>query len=68
MKVYIIAEDKTGKIYTFLVGAKSLRHGTNKAYRYLTREIDVMPKRIRATDCADLEDFKGKDYPRVTGA
>jgi len=46
MKFFIVAKSNTGRKFAFVVNAVSANHANNKAFKYLSKILDVMPKQI----------------------
>ena len=53
MKFFIVAKSNTGRKFTFIVNAISVNHANNKAFKYLTKILDVMPKQIISATSAN---------------
>ena len=53
MKFFIVAKANTGRKFTFTVNAVSANHANNKAFKHLTKTLDVMPKQIIAAKSAN---------------
>jgi len=53
MKFFIVAKSNTGRKFTFVVNAVSANHANNKAFKYLSKILDVMPKQIIAAISAN---------------
>ena len=53
MKFFIVARSKTDRKFTFAVNAISVNHANNKAFKHLTKTLDVMPKQIIAAKNAN---------------
>jgi len=46
MKFFIVAKSNTGRKFTFAVNAVGANHANSKAFKYLSKILDVMPKQI----------------------
>jgi hypothetical protein len=69
MKFFIVAESKDLQTFSFSVNAMGASHASNKAYKYLTRALDVMPKQIttiRGSSFDMLKDYvKAYPFPEI---
>ena len=53
MKFFVVADSNTGRKFTFVVNAVSVDHANNKAFKYISKILDVMPKQIIAATSAN---------------
>jgi hypothetical protein len=69
MKFFIVAESKDLQTFSFSVNAISEKHASNKAFKYLTKTLDIMPKRIttvRDSSFNMLKDYvKAYPFPKI---
>jgi len=47
MKFFIVAESKGFQTFSFSVNAMGVSHASNKAFKHLTRTLNVTPKQIK---------------------
>jgi len=65
MKFFIVAVSKGFQTFSFSVNAKSESHAGSKAFKHLTKTLDVMPKQIKISSILDNHYCNGYSYPEI---